>query len=525
MHVQPRRRLTDNARRLFGAALAASLIAAMAAIPTASASPTASPQTIPGASVPALSLPVGDLGGLETILKTLPVTDLGLNSSQLEKVVKELNPGILGGLLGQVSTLVTNLLGNPQATLGDLLTETNTLLGLGHSTTLDQLLEKLTPTQLTALLGGMLGTGGALTGLGGLSDLLSGLTGKLNVGDLESLQGVFGGLLGNLPGSGLTTLETDLQTLLAGLSTGELTAILTPLKGVLSGTGLTQLEALLSELGKGSISPTKLQELLSGLDASELSALLGGVFGTVSNPSLLQTVVDDLLGGIGSITPTNAGSLAGELGISVETLAKDLGTTAADLPATVTTVLGKEGPLLGLLGTDGITLSLLGSGGKDTSTETAKEKEATEAKESKEAKERSEAGAGGNGSPGSNGAAGGSTVVVNLPAAAVPAVPLVATPNKAAAKIKILSHKVKGHIATLVLQIPAAGKVTVSGGGVRAIGKGATKAERLTVRIPLSKAGTASLRQHRNRLSVALKASFKPTSGASSSAGVTVHFA
>jgi hypothetical protein len=82
-----------------------------------------------------------------------------------------------------------------------------------------------------------------------------------------------------------------------------------------------------------------------------------------------------------------------------------------------------------------------------------------------------------------------------------------------------------GHIATLVLQIPAAGKVVVSGGGVRAIGKGVTKPERLTVKVPLSKAGTASLRKHRNRLSVALKASFKPTSGASSSAGVTVHFA
>jgi hypothetical protein len=517
MHVQPR--LTSSARRLFGAVLAASLIAAMAAIPTASASPTASPQTLSGLSVPALNLPVGDLGGLEAILKTLPVTDLNLSSVELEKVVKELNPGILGGLVGQVSSLVTTLLGNPNATLNELLTGTNGLLGLGHGTTLDQLLEKLAPTQLSTLLGGLLGTGGALTGVGGISDLLSGLTGQLHGTDLESLQGVLGALLGSLSGDQLTTLQADLQTLLAGLSTGELSSILTPLKGVLSGTGLTQLEALLTELGKGSISPTKLQELLSGLSTTQLTTLLGGLFGTIDNPALLQTLVGDLLGNIGPITSTNAGSLAGELGISLETLSGDLGTTLTGAVPAVTTLLGKEGPLLSLLsGLGGITLTVLNPEGG--STETVKEKE------TKEAKERSEGGTpGSNGSPGSNGAGASSgTVVVNLPATPIPAVPLVAAP-KAVGKIKILSHRVKGHIATLVLQIPAAGKIVVSGGGVRAANRQAAKSERLTVKIPLSKAGAASLHKRHNRLGVKLKASFKPTSGASSSAGVTVHFA
>jgi len=211
-------------------------------------------------------------------------------------------------------------------------------------------------------------------------------------------------------------------------------------------------------------------------------------------------------------TQTTVGDLANKLGITTEKLAEDLGVTALQLPATVTALTAPlaNGKLLTVLdGPEGLQV---------TTVETKEAAKEREAKESKEAKERSETG-----SSGSNGTSGATSVVVNLPAAAVAATPAAA--SKTVAKIEILSHRVKGHIATLVLEIPVAGKIVVSGGGVRAVGKGAVKAERLTVRIPLSKAGTASLRKRHNRLSVALKASFKPTSGPSSSASATVHFA
>src|SRR6202034_2011474 len=107
--------------------------------------------------------------------------------------------------------------------------------------------------------------------------------------------------------------------------------------------------------------------------------------------------------------------------------------------------------------------------------------------------EHSETGSTGSaGSSGSNGTSGATSVVVNLPAAAAAATPAASTPaaaSKTVAKIKILSHKVKGHIATLVLQIPAAGKVTVSGGGVRAVEKRPGKAGRLTGETLLARAG------------------------------------
>lgn len=315
-------------------------------------------------------------------------------------------------------------------------------------------------------------------------------------------------------GTGLnsTSLITDLNTL---PNAGPLAGILDPLLNVLLGKSNTTLSEVVDNLtGSGvSTNPTEIVSmLLKKLTPTQGTALVEELFGSVPSSSL-----NSLLGSTLTdqpFTQTTVGDLANKVGITAEKLAEDLGTTVSQLPATtaaLTAPLANSKLLTILDGPEGL---------KVTTVETK------EAKESKEAKERSESGVpSSNGNPGSNGSGAGSgTVVVNLPAAAVPAAPL-AVESNVVEKIKILSHKVKGHIATLVLQIPAAGKVTVSGGGVRAIGKGITKAERLTVRIPLSKAGTASLRKHRNRLQVALKASFKPTSGTSSSAGVTVHFA
>jgi hypothetical protein len=331
-----------------------------------------------------------------------------------------------------------------------------------------------------------------LLGATPVGTLETGATGLTNLSLLNDLDGLpeFSGLLAPVR----TLLNSVLTTLLATNPT------LNEVTGDLNGEGVKA-------------NPTEVVSmLLEKLTPTQGTALVEELFGSVPSSSLNSLLGSTLTGQ--PFTQTTVGDLANKLGITTEKLAEDVGTTALQLPATVTALTSPlaNGKLLTVLdGPEGIQLT------------TVETKEATK---EREAKERSENGVpGSNGNPGSNGSGAGSgTVVVNLPAAAVPAVPLVVA-TKAPAKIKILSHKVKGHIATLVLQIPAAGKVTVSGGGVRAIGKGATKAERLTVRIPLSKAGTASLRKHHHRLSVALKASFKPTNGTSSSAGVTVHFA
>jgi hypothetical protein len=531
MSPQPHRSsaLRFEPRRFVAVALAATLIALLATLPTASAfadSSNASSQTSVGATIPILDIPVGNLG---SVLSTLPVSSLGLSEGQLNTVLSGLEPGIVGPLLTTVAGAVSSLLkGNPNATVNELLGSVNGLISglLGSSITPQQLAGALNPTQLSALLGDATqALGGGGTGAG-VSKLLSGLTGGLNTEQLASLQSILGPLTSALSTGELTTLTGALQTLLStGSIKGQLTPILETLKGLLGGTSLTQLEGLLSELKLNSLSPTKLQELLGGLNSSEISTLLGGALGSVGSPSLVEPVIDDLLGNL-PISTTNAGSLAGELGVSVETLAKDLGTTLTSATPTLTATLGSGGPLLSLLnGLGGLKLTLLdpesaagGNGGAGGS---------------------GSGGAGGAGSEGmGNGGAGNSggssgtpagstTVVLNTttPAAASPTATPRAVVAKATGKIKIISHKVKGDVATIVVQVPAAGKVTLTGSGVKSDTRKPGKSERVTLKVKLSKAGTASRRRHNHRLKVKLKAAFKPTKGTSSSAAATVTFA
>jgi hypothetical protein len=313
-------------------------------------------------------------------------------------------------------------------------------------------------------------------------------------------------------GTGLTNLSliSDLNTL---PGVGPIQGLLDPLLSALLGNPSTTLTELVGEVQAQGVSTNPadvVSTLLGKLTPTQGTALIEELFGSVPSSSLNSLLGSTLTGQ--PFTQTTVGDLANKLGITTEKLAEDLGVTALQLPATVTALTAPlaNGKLLTVLdGPEGLQV---------TTVETKEAAKEREAKESKEAKERSETG-----SSGSNGTSGATSVVVNLPAAAVAATPAAA--SKTVAKIEILSHRVKGHIATLVLEIPVAGKIVVSGGGVRAVGKGATKAERLTVQVPLSKAGTASLRKRHNRLSVALKASFKPTSGPSSSASATVHFA
>lgn len=76
-----------------------------------------------------------------------------------------------------------------------------------------------------------------------------------------------------------------------------------------------------------------------------------------------------------------------------------------------------------------------------------------------------------------------------------------------------------------MISVPTAGKLTLTGSGVGTVRRKAGKASRVTVKLLLGKAGTASLHRHHNRLKVELKASFVASSGARSSATSTVTFA
>ena len=470
--------------------LAVLLVTMLAAMPTASA--FAGPTTVRDASSEggiSINVPIAQLGSLAS---SLPVGDLNMTPSRLDQLLSTL-PG-----LTNLSPLQKGLL----QTLISTLPANTTLNGLLEGIA-SQLGAHITPTQL---FNAVAGTAQNPTEI---AQVLSSLAGALNSAQLAQLQGVLGALTGSLSSGELGQLQTNLNTLLGGLGAGKLQATLSPLEGILSGTGLTQLQTLLNNLG--SLTPaqlqTQLQELLGGLTPTQLSALLSQMFSSL-NPAQLQSILGGLLGGL-SFTPTTAGQLAQTLGVPLEKLASQVGTTAENLPANLAAVTAplSNGHLLSLLdGLGGLSVSVLGggngpggSGGQGSS--------------------------GGNGGPGSPGA---TTVALSIPLSASTtgqsAAASRARTAKKLAKVRILSHKVKGRIATIIVQVPAAGKLTLSAHGVISVSHRAHKAERIILTVALSKAAAASLHKRHTHLKVKLTATFRPSSGAASSATATVVF-
>jgi hypothetical protein len=493
-------------RRLFALVLTAMFFAGLAALPTASAaSGSVTPSVISSEGGVAIDIPVGQL---TSIASSLPVADLGLTPAELEKTLTSL-PGLTSLNVLQTTLLQTLLAALPLGTTLDGLLQ-GVLSDLGIKLAPVELLSALVgeaqdPSQVAAIVGD--------------------LAGSLSPTQLTELQGVLGPLTGALTGSQLTSVLGELESVLGGLGTGELTSILGVLQGSLTGANLIQLQELLKNLG--SLTPSQLQaqlqQLLDGLSTGPLSELIAQVVGLLS-PAQVQPLLGSLFGGL-SFSSTTAGQLAGNLGVPLETLAKDIGTTSEELPATVgalTAPLGENGQLLSLLnGLGGLNLSIL----SPTHIEETKGGEGSGGSGGSGGSSGSGGSGGGSSTnPGGSSTAGGTMLVVNLPAASA-----VAAAAKSAAKklgkVKILSHKVKGRVATLVISVPAAGKLTLTGRGVSTVRRKAGKASRVTVKVLLSKAGTASLHKHRNRLKVKLKAAFAPSSGARSSATSTVTFA
>jgi len=491
--------------------LSVSFVLVLAAMPaaTALAQSPAEPQTATVAKTPVLNLPASDL---EPVLASLPVSDLGLDEAELGQLLSGLNPS-LGSHLGQLTAVVSSLLSeNSNANLGELVSSLSNQSGL-FGTLLHTLLPSLSPTQIFAALSPAQ-----------LNELLANLTG--------------GNPVGTLTPEDVSRLLSELTGKLSGEQQEPLTAILGGLTGALSANGLSgfdeSLQTLLDSLGESQLAAT-----LGTLDSSQLATVLGELFGTVHNPALLEPVLDSLLSGL-SLTPTTAQSLAGQVGMEQETLVNDLGADSETLPPTapaLAAAVGSEGAVMGVLkGAKGLAVTLLSPTGLAAGEGGGEGNGAGEGNGSGS----NGGGTGGNGGGGSNGgnggdaggsqgpggSGGGTTLVVNLPPVdSSTSAPAKATVPKKLAKITILGHRVKGAVATILVKVPAAGKLTLSGKGVVSDTRTPRAAGQVTLSVKLTKAQSASLRKRHGRWSVKLAAIFKPAAGQGSSATVTVTFA
>ncbi len=363
-------------------------------------------------------------------------------------------------------------------------------------------LSELSTTQLTE----------ALSKLPGLSTLPAGRLEEALKKTIESMtnkNAKVGELLD--PAEVVPTLEAELNSLLSTLELLELPILL-------KGENLT---TKLSD-SLGSLDPSQLLDTLLNSSGTP-EQLLTQLFAKLNSEPLLGTTLTGE-----PFNKTTVSELAGELGMTPATLAKELDTTTTELPenATALTTPLTDGKRLGALdGLDAVTLGVLsdaeGITGKETSKESSNSETKDNGSESKETTKEAGSGSGGSQHAGTD----TTTVVVNVPNA--PAQSPDATSagaNKKTGAIRIVSHRVRGKSVTLVVQVPGAGKLALSGRGVASVSRQTAKAERVTLRTTLTKASVASMRRHRHKLTIKLQASFKLAGGPRSSVPLTVNF-
>ncbi|MGA2163929.1 MAG: hypothetical protein ABSH36_05610 [Solirubrobacteraceae bacterium] len=403
-------------------------------------------------------------------------------------------------------------------------------------------LNDLSSTQLAKYLAG-------LEGISALGDLKLGLLSHEELGEAgleESLRKAIEQLgpsakLGELAEveNFLPALETALEGKLGGLLSVLLGALGAE-AGLESALGSLSLEQLVGTL----LESTTPHEQLAG----ELSGLAGGLFGELGAEHKLEGLLgsSELTGGF---TPKSVQEVAEELKTTPLAVSEELGQTATQLPASATMLTAplKDGKLAGIApAVKGLVTGVLGNlgetpegegeegggkGGSGEGTGSGEGKgsgsgsgEGGKGSGSGEGNGGSgeSKGAGGSGGTGAGGSAGSTTVLFTVPSTST-------TPSSAPstkqqmAKVAILGHRVRGDVATVVLRIPSAGTATLAGKGVSGTSKQVARAERLTLRVGLSRAALASLHHH-HRLVVKLRASFRSASGSSSSAAATVVF-
>jgi hypothetical protein len=90
--------------------------------------------------------------------------------------------------------------------------------------------------------------------------------------------------------------------------------------------------------------------------------------------------------------------------------------------------------------------------------------------------------------------------------------------------VKVASHKTKGHTAILTVQVPEAGRVSGSGPNLKTVYRHPRKAQKITLKVPLSSNGVKVLRRN-HKLKIRLRVGFIPLKkGPSSVTHVTVTF-
>lgn len=365
----------------------------------------------------------------------------------------------------------------------------------------------------------------ALSGIP-LEDLSSSRLGELLAGRLsgsptaqlkkaltEAIEGLAkrGGTVGELKGS--TGAVAELESTLDGLLPGGLLGLLTEHK-VSEALGSLDSRELVGELLK--LAGESGQPLAPGQLLEQLMAAPG------------SETLEKLLGTSLTGTPVSVGTVeevAGQAGMSSQKLAEDFDTTSSQLPATAMALTAPlvDGKTLGVLsGLEGVDVGTLthelsggpgGSGGSGSSS-------------------GSSGGTGGvGGSGGSGGSTGGgsstpgtTTIVeeLSLPGQSSPAGD--AGVGKALGKVRILSHRVAGDTVTLVVQVPGAGRLHLTGRRLRSGTWQTDRAERVTVKAALTKAGAATVRGRGQRLLVRLELSFVSVSGARSQASTDASF-
>jgi hypothetical protein len=314
------------------------------------------------------------------------------------------------------------------------------------------------------------------------------------------------------------------------------------------------------------------QALSAALAKLDLDQLVGSLLETAHEPSQLSALsdlanklftalgagaVEGLTGSTlpGPFAATTVENVAKELSSSPEAVSSELGQTAAQLPATATMLTAPlaSGKLLAVApAVKGLAVGLLGSltgekggagespgesgsgGGSGKGGSGSGQGGASEGSGAQGGSGTGTSGSGsaqngagtpgGAGGPGSGGSAGTLTVLVTLPSTANAGSSTTHPAAKAAPrKIAIRSARTRGAVATIVIQTPAAGRLTLRGHGLATTVHRVPRAARLRLTLTLSKAARASLRRH--RLRIALHASFQSTAGARSSATTTVSFA
>ncbi|HXD53415.1 MAG TPA: hypothetical protein VN618_01550 [Solirubrobacteraceae bacterium] len=291
--------------------------------------------------------------------------------------------------------------------------------------------------------------------------------------------------LQGLEGAEPQKLQETLQKLIESLTSG------TTLGELLGGNPVAKLSEALQSAGAGEV-VGKLLEL-----SSEPQALIAQLLGALG-PETLQ----GLLGTVPTGEPFSASTveeLAGKLETTPQALAAELGKNAEQLPAKAMALTGPlaNGETLAVLnGLGGITLGLV--------KETAGTVGLT----------------GGTGGPGGGGGSGTPGATVTVPASPSPG----AAGTAASRKLRLISHRVKGAVATVVVEVPAAGSLAGRGRGVRPLRRETARAERVTLHPALSRAASSALHRRHRRLRVPFSVTFAPVGGPSSSVSMTLSY-